>query len=723
MKKILYSISLLFLSVLLTGCACQHEWTQPDCLNPAVCTQCQEVGAEALGHDWADATCQSPQTCLRCSETQGEALGHDWEKATCTTSQTCRSCMQTQGEPAPHDFQDWSFDLNNETMHHVCRDCGFEESSPLDRAVYLESLLLGYWDVCLISQDDELSLIQDLVYLDLSLHFDVDGSVTLTTPENGTVNGTWTFDSFVQGEESSKYLFLLNCGERSYIMWLQTFSDSDSIMPEKMLVMYATKQQIYLAQYEEAAELLASRWKVAMDKWGSADGNMANWLHFQKDRTVTGHLNGPVEGRWLLVPIVGMNATIADPSTFGVVIFPTDEEAKPFQCTLYPEGDVTLKMDLNDYHHTFEPATTHDIDAAKAASQIPLGTWTSTVVKYLGEVVEYTTDFSITFLDDGTFTAALGRAYTGTWRVEEIDKSGFYRYWLYYDGSRNEVYCTIDSRNEEPENAQLITYDPRTDENMEFAKLNEDEVSQVLQGPTLPIGEWSSYNLLRIENGTEARESIRTREYSVTFHEDGTFTAMLDEEICGTWKYETMHHDSSTSFEYRLYVDDTYLTQMFIHDDGSLNFGIGGYDAEYRLTYYFKPLNEEMAEAYEQGSAFPVGTWTSYYYTILNADGSWVEDIFTSDYSATFHEDGTFTALLDQERTGTWEYIDVNEFAEYIDGEQHTYYSWEYHITFQGESRHQQQYIRCEPGHQLLQITVPYPENPTQKIIYVLTKD
>ena len=69
MRKLCALLSVFLILLLLTGCACQHEWTLPDCHNPAVCTKCQETGAEALGHDWADATCQSPQTCLRCSET------------------------------------------------------------------------------------------------------------------------------------------------------------------------------------------------------------------------------------------------------------------------------------------------------------------------------------------------------------------------------------------------------------------------------------------------------------------------------------------------------------------------------------------------------------------------------------------------------------------------------------------------------------------------------
>lgn len=602
MKRTLFTVTLILLG-LLAGCACKHEWTEPDCVTPAVCTKCQETGENALGHDWAEAACEAPETCLRCGATQGTAVGHDWEQATCTVPETCRSCGKAQGAPAAHDFQDWSFDLDAETMLHTCGNCGHKEQSELDRAVYLDSLLRGYWNVCMVYQDEKLSLIEDLVYLDLYLYFDEDGSVSFTTPEKGTVDATWLFSSYEQKENSSIYCFTLSCADTQYSMRLHTHSDADSVLPQELLVISSRKQEIYLAQYEKAAALLDSHWKVAMNKYGSPSGNMANWLRFRADRTVTGYLNEPVEGRWVPVPIVMMGGTIADPSLYGVVILPNTEGAEPFQCTLNPGDPCTLKMKVDNRSHTFEPGNAHDVEKANASRQIPLGTWTSTAVYHMGELEKATTDYSVTFLEDGTFTADFGKEYTGTWIVDDMDP--FFGYWLYFDGIREEVYCEIDARNVEPENATLsISHPPQfADRRVDFAKLNEEEASLVLQGPSLPVGSWISTNVLRIRNDTQQRENTSTRDYSITFREDGTFTATLDTEVSGAWEYKTMHPGESASFEYWLYIRDS-RTQMFIHDDGGMNFSFGNSEVEYRITYYFKPLKEGMAEAIAQGPSW-----------------------------------------------------------------------------------------------------------------------
>lgn len=94
----------------------------------------------------------------------------------------------------------------------------------------------------------------------------------------------------------------------------------------------------------------------------------------------------------------------------------------------------------------------------------------------------------------------------------------------------------------------------------------------------------------------------------------------------------------------------------------------------------------------------------------------------TDDYFLTFHEDGTLTAKLDREKTGTWEYIDLREFTGHRGDETYSYFSWEYRLTFQGESHPMQLLIRCD-GDESFTIYVPHPENPGQKIAYMLAKD
>lgn len=75
-QKISGMILLIICVMLLSGCGCQHEWTDADCVTPRTCTLCQETESEALGHSWQEAICEAPKICTACDVTEGEALGH-----------------------------------------------------------------------------------------------------------------------------------------------------------------------------------------------------------------------------------------------------------------------------------------------------------------------------------------------------------------------------------------------------------------------------------------------------------------------------------------------------------------------------------------------------------------------------------------------------------------------------------------------------------------------
>ena len=57
-----YSVLLLVLACLLvfTGCKCEHEWVEADCVTAKTCSLCQEIEGAPLGHTWAAATCETP---------------------------------------------------------------------------------------------------------------------------------------------------------------------------------------------------------------------------------------------------------------------------------------------------------------------------------------------------------------------------------------------------------------------------------------------------------------------------------------------------------------------------------------------------------------------------------------------------------------------------------------------------------------------------------------
>ena len=124
------------LVLLLSACACEHEWQDATCTNPKTCVKCEEIEGDVLPHQWGDATCTTPKTCMECGEktgtplshqwneatcvlpkmcgecglTDGSAMEHQWSKATCTTSKTCVLCREIDGEPLGHIAGEWEID-------------------------------------------------------------------------------------------------------------------------------------------------------------------------------------------------------------------------------------------------------------------------------------------------------------------------------------------------------------------------------------------------------------------------------------------------------------------------------------------------------------------------------------------------------------------------------------------------------------------------------------
>ena len=57
--------------------ACEHEWSEANCLAPKTCSKCGSTEGEALGHEaGAEATCTTAQICTRCEIELVSALGH-----------------------------------------------------------------------------------------------------------------------------------------------------------------------------------------------------------------------------------------------------------------------------------------------------------------------------------------------------------------------------------------------------------------------------------------------------------------------------------------------------------------------------------------------------------------------------------------------------------------------------------------------------------------------
>lgn len=137
MKRMISILGMTLLILVLSACACEHEWQNANCVNPQICALCGEAQGEALGHKWQDATCITPQICPVCNANQGEPIGHKWDKATCEKPQTCSKCQETQGDALGHTAGERELkqtDYLNATIVYVkkCTVCGGEAETIME---------------------------------------------------------------------------------------------------------------------------------------------------------------------------------------------------------------------------------------------------------------------------------------------------------------------------------------------------------------------------------------------------------------------------------------------------------------------------------------------------------------------------------------------------------------------------------------------------------------
>lgn len=227
-ERILHFSGAALICLLLTGCACSHEWRDATCTEPKTCVKCGEVTGVAAGHDWESATCTEPKTCDVCGKTRGDPLGHTWQEATCETPRTCALCGATDGEASGHQWQDATC-----TEPKTCSICGKTEGSAdghqwkdatltapstcaLCGATAPGSLALstqwivGEWETeaCLV---DDVLLPGSVV--ELSTRFLADGTGTATL-DGDTYDMTWYFLAV----EDNTAAYWMNIGTLSYAL-------------------------------------------------------------------------------------------------------------------------------------------------------------------------------------------------------------------------------------------------------------------------------------------------------------------------------------------------------------------------------------------------------------------------------------------------------------------------------------------------------------------------
>lgn len=667
------ALGVILLAVLtLTGCACEHEWVAADCLNPQTCAKCNEVGEPALGHDWLDATCTVPETCTRCSETKGEPLAHEWLDATCTAPETCARCSETQGEALAHTYGEWSF--TDALMAHTCTVCNYLEELPIDHQLYLEHILSGYWNFSGVSTDEAFVSAEDYIMTDPAynsyIHFGPDKScrVVMGIAKMEPFDSTWTYvDHLEQNGIAYYYISVPYDGGTFVFMITRTASGQHSII--YVVDIHTT---VTFTQNADTAESLSGCWGIAKNKWGSYLGDCSYWLQFNPDRTVAGNINGSFEGIWHPVDIGYATYT-------GILIeYDEDGETEYLRGTYYVQEDNFYLLSETE-RFPFQKLNNAEASVIQNCTNLLLGSWTSVYKQDDHYQKEYSSTYSIDFLEDGSFTADInGRKHKGTWTVdgyhfteecanEAIPYRPRYTLDLYFDGQKKSVYCHLDAGPGPQDITLRINADyPNSDgKSLYFLMLDEDESTAYQAGPTLPVGTWS-------ESGThlDASGAMEANEHYLTFHDDGTFTGMLDGEIHGTWEftryYKDTYYTSSGSYEqdnwsYGLYPEgNSNFISFYIEGSDDIKLYIR---TQAGTSYYLKSYETELKQPFFQqevdyadpNAQVIVGKWAAIEMLKFDkTDSTPIPEATSGEYYLTFFEDGTFSGKLLEEVSGKW---------------------------------------------------------------------
>lgn len=146
----------------------------------------------------------------------------------------------------------------------------------------------------------------------------------------------------------------------------------------------------------------------------------------------------------------------------------------------------------------------------------------------------------------------------------------------------------------------------------------------------------------------------------IELHEDRSFTAELDEVLTGMWHMCPIPSENGSARLLLLLEYEQNGAAVVKRFDVSGDF-FSGQELEYAyicpsgtLDNFWKTdeaVLEKLKAAGENIGSDLVGQWTS---TSVTSYANGRKETPAMDYSITFAGDGTFTASLDQERTGTW---------------------------------------------------------------------
>lgn len=669
MKKKLLILSLLILCLcVLAGCECKHEWVEADCLTAKTCTKCEAVEGDPLGHDFAPATCQAPETCTRCGLTQGESLGHEFAPATCQAPETCSRCGEVRGETLPHTYSDWV--LGDTDMTRACVNCGTQETTALDREVYLQQLLSGHWDLYGTTDNGQSYSVYNFKN-DFLYYFSAasDGSAVLYNGKEASNFTSCTLEKYEEIDGTGTYSFVLTSedGVQVYGYILDMENEDGLVFPT------GESSQILLTKNRELAAAMEGTWAA------TANGQVCA-LTLNADRSFSGDLGGQVTGTWQLKPPY---ISYGYRTAYITLRYTRDGEAHTeslsvdlgyanttLEAYLRQDGYLSFGISLDDDTYlNFTHMSQEDLallEAAMAEGREKItGEWTSTEVStwsYSSSTWDErsTTDYTITFAEDGTFTASLDQERSGTWEFQDAYVSGgtaSYSYCLYFDGVSDSVYAHISTYDDAELSFGKSSQSSST--NISFEQPNPEkaaaEEAAMREGAAALAGTWNSLYVSEYDSNTGSSTYKNVLDYTITFAEDGTFTASMDGERTGTWEFDDWYvYDSGdgtekNSYSFNLHFDGASGRTNIYVDNYSLSLGTNSKSVE------FLKMSEEEWDALRKGLELPVGSWTAVNAGIWNSQTNAQQTLDTSGCTLTVNADFTCSGMIGTTAvSGTW---------------------------------------------------------------------
>lgn len=141
-------------------------------------------------------------------------------------------------------------------------------------------------------------------------------------------------------------------------------------------------------------------------------------------------------------------------------------------------------------------------------------------------------------------------------------------------------------------------------------------------------------------------------DYTISFYSDGTFSGSVGREITGTW-------ETDGEFNYTFYIneDQTHHSGRLTYHDDSYTLDILEFEGDSNLPYtqmQFLSLIHFPIDGIPDVYASIPGSYTSCQKEKYNKEADEYICTDTTEYTMTFHADGTFSGQLDIPVTGTW---------------------------------------------------------------------